>query len=81
MVSKEDSIAWMQGQTNKYRSKKNGIGEVVEDLDDIGKLGQGFTSVDKLKEVNLGGEMDKRPMYINVGLDSEQKDRMHELLH
>jgi hypothetical protein len=52
----------------------------VEDLDNIGKLGQGFTSVDELVEVNLGEEMDKRPMYINASLDSEQKHRIHELL-
>jgi hypothetical protein len=80
MMSKEDSIAWLQGQTNKYHSERNSIDEVVEDLDDIGKLGQGFTSVDELVEVNLGEEMDKRPMYINASLDSEQKHRIHELL-
>jgi hypothetical protein len=80
MMSKEDSIAWLQGQTNKYHSERNSIDEVVEDLDNIGKLGQGFTSVDELVEVNLGEEMDKRPMYINASLDSEQKHRIHELL-
>jgi hypothetical protein len=29
------------------------MGEIVEDLDEIGKLGRGFASMDKLKEINI----------------------------
>jgi hypothetical protein len=80
MVSKECDIAWLQGWVNKYRSEMNGMYEPMDGLDDIRKLGQGFTSVDRLDEINLGGDMDRRPTYINAVLGGDQRRRMHELL-
>jgi hypothetical protein len=38
---------------------------VVDDFDDIGKLGQGFPSVNELEEINLGQEQPDRPTYVN----------------
>jgi hypothetical protein len=52
MSSKEESIVWLQKHTTTY----HGMGKVIEDFDEVGKLGQRFTSVDKLEEVNLGDE-------------------------
>jgi hypothetical protein len=80
MVSKERDITWLQGWVNKYHSEVNGMCEAVDDFDDIGKLGQGFMSIDKLDEINMGGEMDKRLTYINAGLYGEQRHKMYELL-
>jgi hypothetical protein len=39
MENNKDGVAWLQGRVDKYRSVKNSIGEVVDDLDDIRKLG------------------------------------------
>jgi hypothetical protein len=49
------------------------MGGLVEDLEDDGKLGQGFTSVDELEEMDLGDGGTKRPIYINDTLSKEQK--------
>jgi hypothetical protein len=46
MDSKEKNIQWLVRRTEEYRSLKNGIGTAVEDLDGLGKLGQGFVSLD-----------------------------------
>jgi hypothetical protein len=53
MGSKEDSIVWLWRHTAEYHAGRLDTGEVVEDLDKVGKLGQGFTLVDELQEVDL----------------------------
>jgi hypothetical protein len=53
MMNKEYSIAWLWRRIVEYRSKGDDICEVVEDLDDVRKLGLGFSLVYELKEVNL----------------------------
>jgi hypothetical protein len=55
-------------------------GETIEDYDNMGKLGQGFTPVDDLEEVDLGDSCHARPTYINAGLSGEQKDKLCCLL-
>jgi hypothetical protein len=39
--------------------------EAIEDLDDLGKLGQGFTSVDPLEEVDISHGTITRPTFVN----------------
>jgi hypothetical protein len=74
MASKEKSMAWLRQRTVEYRSQENSKTEVVEDLDEIGKLGLGFSSVDELQEVNLGEQGLLRLTYVKVALDEKQKD-------
>ena len=38
----------------KYRSNENDMYESIEELDDMDKLGQGFTSADPLEEIDIG---------------------------
>jgi hypothetical protein len=47
------------------------MSEVVEDLDEVGKLGQGFASVDELEEIDLSTEGASRPTYMNKNLSGE----------
>jgi hypothetical protein len=56
------------------------MGEIVEDFDDIGKLGHGFSSVDELEEVDIGNGTTKRPTYVSANLTREQKGKVCELL-
>jgi hypothetical protein len=65
MASKEDNIAWLQWRIVEYHTGRVKASQVVEDFDEIGKLGQGFALVDKLEEVDLGRGGATRPMYIN----------------
>jgi hypothetical protein len=53
MASKEDSITWLQRRMAEYRAGRTGMSKVVEDLDEVGKLGQRFTLVDELEEIDL----------------------------
>jgi hypothetical protein len=80
MISKEDNISWLQQRVAEYRIGKGGTGEVVEDFDEVGKLGQGFVSLDELKEINLGGGVVHHPTYVNTNLAEDQKHQMIELL-
>jgi hypothetical protein len=43
--------------------------EAIEDLDDLGKIGQGFTSVDPIEEVDIGDGTVPRPTFVNKNLD------------
>jgi hypothetical protein len=80
MLRKEEGVAWLQRCTTTYCLDESGMGELLEDFVDVGKLGQGFTSVDDLQEIDLGDEHKARPMYINVSLTIEQKAIVCELL-
>jgi hypothetical protein len=39
MTSKEKSVEWLQRQTKEYHLGKNGMGNLVEELECKGKLG------------------------------------------
>jgi hypothetical protein len=46
---------------------------MVEDLDELGKLGQGFSSMDDLEEVDIGDGVISRPTYVSACLNMSQK--------
>jgi hypothetical protein len=46
---------------------------VVEDLDEIGKLGRGFSSMDDLDKVDIGDGVIPRPTYVSAPLNPDQK--------
>jgi hypothetical protein len=56
MIGKESSIEWLARQREEYRSTKNGMGGIVKDFDEVGKLGRGFVSIDELEDVGIGSE-------------------------
>jgi hypothetical protein len=53
---------------------------VVEDLDELGKLGRGFSSMDDLEEIDIGDGVVPRPTYVSAHLDVNQKQEIIELL-
>jgi hypothetical protein len=79
MISKAHALAWLHQRAKNYDSKA-GLSEVVEDFDEVGKLGQGFASVDDLVEVNVGQGNDSRPTFISANLQGDQRGRMCEML-
>jgi hypothetical protein len=68
MTTKVDAVAWLQQHLEDYRVGKMGLSEVVEDFDNVKKLGYGFASVDELEEVDLEEGDVKKPTYISVGI-------------
>jgi hypothetical protein len=47
---------------------------LVEDLREDGKLGQGFSSIDALEEMDIRDGTIPRPTYMNANLTKEQKE-------
>jgi hypothetical protein len=80
MAGKDKDIEWLVKQTQEYRSQKSNTEDVVEELGDMGNLGQGFSSIDKLEEIDIGESGTGRPMFLNVNLGREQKEEMWALL-
>jgi hypothetical protein len=46
---------------------------VVEDLDELGKLGRGFSSMDDLEKVDICDGVIPRPTYGSAHLNTSQK--------
>ena len=54
--------------------------EAIKDLEDIDKLGQGFTSVYPLEKVDIGESTIPRPTFVNTNLSAEYKVNLIKLL-
>lgn len=80
MLNKADGVKWLEKRTEEYRSGKSDMKEVVDDFDEVGKLGRGFLSVDKLEEVDIGDDNIRRPTYINANLAPRQREKVREML-
>jgi hypothetical protein len=80
MSTTTKEIEWLCHRTEEYRSGKNNIGGVIEDLENEGKLGQGFSSVNNLDEVDIGDGSVCHPTYISAKLPGEQKDQVCSLI-
>jgi hypothetical protein len=80
MISKEDSVAWLQRRTTKYHVGMNRVKEMIEDLDDMGKLRPGFSSVDELEGMNLNNEDSPQATYVSKGLPGEYRRELVKLL-
>jgi hypothetical protein len=53
---------------------------VVEDLEEIGKHGRGFSSMDDLDKVDIGDGVIPRPTYVSGRLNPDKKQEICELL-
>jgi hypothetical protein len=53
---------------------------MVEDLDELGKLGQDFSSMDDLEKIDVGDGVIPRPTYVSAFLNMSQKQEIIELL-
>jgi hypothetical protein len=60
---------WLQQRIDHYWVHKNDTCEAIEDFDDLGKLGQGFTSADPLEEVDIGDGTVPRLTFVNKNED------------
>jgi hypothetical protein len=54
MVTATRDLEWLSRRTSEYHSSKDDAMGVVEDLDELGKLGRGFSSMDDLEKVDIG---------------------------
>jgi hypothetical protein len=63
MAMATKDLEWLSRQTVEYRSSMDDAMGVVEDLDELGKLGRGFSSMDDLEEVDIGDGVVSQPTY------------------
>ena len=54
--------------------------EAIEDLGDLDKLGQCFTSADPLEKVDIGDGSISRPTFVNANLSDDCKTDLIKLL-
>jgi hypothetical protein len=47
--------------------------DMVEDLDELGKLGRGFSSMDDIEKVDIGDGVVPQPTYASARLNTSQK--------
>jgi hypothetical protein len=59
------NVEWLQKRVEHYRANKNDMCEVIEQSEDLDKLGQGFTSADLLEEVDIRDGTTPRPTIVN----------------
>jgi hypothetical protein len=71
LVSKD--LEWLSRQTAEYHSYTDDAMGMVLDLDELGKLGRGFSSMDELEKLGIGDGVIPRPTYVSVRLNTGQK--------
>jgi hypothetical protein len=77
-VSKD--LEWLNRRTAEYCSYMDDVMGMVEDLDELGKLGRGFSSMDDLEKVYIGDGVVAQPTYISARLNTCHKQEIIELL-
>jgi hypothetical protein len=58
----------------------NDMREVIEDFDEVEKLGQNFSSADPLEEIDIGDGITTRLTFVNKNMSLEYKDAIIKLL-
>jgi hypothetical protein len=58
----------------------NDVCEVIEDFNEVKKLGQGFSSANPLEEIDIGDGTTPRPTFVNKNLSLEHKGAIIKLL-
>jgi hypothetical protein len=66
-------LEWLSRQITEYHSSKDDAMGVVEDIDELGKLGWGFSSMDDIEKVDIGDGVISRPTYVSACLNMSQK--------
>ena len=62
------SLDWLQKRLENYCSQENDMHESIEELENMDKLGQGFTSADPLEKIDIGDGSVPKPTFINKNL-------------
>jgi hypothetical protein len=73
MMSVSNDLEWLSRRTVKYSSYTDDAMGVVEDLDELGNLGRGFSSMDDLEKVDIGDGVIPRPTNVSARLNTSQK--------
>jgi hypothetical protein len=78
-MSTQKNAEWLRHCTEQYRSTINDMCEVIEDFDEVQKIGQDFSSADPLEEIDLGDGITPRLTFVNKNMSLEHKDAIIKL--
>jgi hypothetical protein len=70
-VSKD--LGWLSRWTAEYHSYMDDILGMMEDIDKLGKLGRGFSSMEDLEKVDIGDRVIPHTTYVSAPLNTGQK--------
>jgi hypothetical protein len=73
MMTVSKDLEWLSRQTAEYHSYTDDAMGVVEDLDELGKLGRCFSSMDDLEKLDIGDGVVPWPTYVSAHLSTSQK--------
>jgi hypothetical protein len=79
-MSMQKNAEWLWHHTEQYQSTTNDMCEATEDFDEVEKLGQGFSLVDPLEEIDIGDEITPRSTFVNKNMSLEHKEAIIKLL-
>jgi hypothetical protein len=80
LKSAQKNVEWLRHRTEQYRSTTNDMCEAIEDFEEVEKLGQGFSLVDPLEEIDIGDGITPRLTFVNKNISSKHKDAIIKLL-
>jgi hypothetical protein len=69
MATATRDLEWLSRRTVEYHSSKDDAMGMVEDLDKLGKLGRGFSSMDDLEKVDISDGVIPQPTYLSARLN------------
>jgi hypothetical protein len=79
-MSAQKNVEWLWHRMEQYWSTTNDMCEVIEDFDEVEKLGQYLLSTDPLEEIDIGDWITPRPTFVNKNMSLEHKDAVTKLL-
>jgi hypothetical protein len=75
-MSTQKNVEWLQHCMEHFQSNMNDMYEVIEDFEEVEKLGQVFS----LEEIDVGDGVTSRPRFVNKNMSLEHKDAITKLL-
>jgi hypothetical protein len=79
-MNAQKNVEWLQRHTEQYRSTTNDICKVIEDFEEVAKLGQGFSSAHPLEEIDIGDGITPSLTFVNKNMSLEHKNAIIKLL-
>jgi hypothetical protein len=73
MMSVSKDLEWLSRWTVEYHSYMDDVLGMMEDIDKLGKLGRGFSSMEDLEKVDIGDRVIPQTTYVSEPLNTGQK--------
>jgi hypothetical protein len=79
-MSTQKNVEWLRHRTEQYRSITNDMFQAIKDFDEVEKLGQGFSLIDPLEEIDIEDGITPRLTFVNKNMSLEHKNAIIKLL-